>query len=689
MKKPAILCVDDDQFILRSLMDQLLHILGDTYRIELAENAEEALEVLEELMNEGIEVPLIISDQLMPGMKGDELLITVHSRYPQALKIFLTGQADAHAVGNAVNNANLYRYIAKPWDQNDFKLTITEALYRYTQDKRLEEQRKLREQALEQERLAKEALRKANEELELRVHERTTELASANAQLQADIAEQKRLEQELRHAKEIADAANKAKSIFLATMSHELRTPLNAILGFAQLLLYDRHLKLKQREYLTIINRSGEHLLTLINQVLDLSKIEAGKMMLNEQEFNLSFLLNGVVELFRLRAQEKGLLLVFECAPDVPRFICSDQVKLRQILINLLSNAVKFTGEGSVTLRVWVKGQRQEGEPFSLSPLALNLEFGIEDTGIGIAPNELERIFEAFTQTAGGQLAQEGTGLGLSICQRFVQLLGGEITVTSEVGRGTIFRFSIRTSVVSASNRQLTFPSPQAVAISPDQSRNRILIVDDQLEARQLLVALLKPMGFELQEAERGEQALAIWKQWHPHLIWMDIRLPDIDGYEVTKTIRKTEEQESKQSGVRTKIIAVTAGGFREERTVSSEAGCDDFLLKPFRSANIFDLLHKHLEVEFTYQQATTATEETRSNDQRLLTPEMLDALPQDIRLSLKHAVETIELKQAKAVIAQIRQYNGPLADSLESLVNNYRFDTLQQLVEKISQNKI
>ncbi len=708
MKKPVILCVDDEKVILTGLMDQLLHQLGDEYAIEVAESGEEALEVLEHLLQDGIEVPLIITDQIMPGMKGDELLIEIHHRYPQALKIFLTGQADANSVGNAVNRANLYRYMAKPWDETDLDLTVTEALHSYTQDKQLAEQQKLLKQALEQERLTREALRKANEELELRVNARTAELAKANAQLQQDLIHRKQMEQELRIAKEAAESANHAKSTFLANMSHELRTPLNVILGFTQLLTHTHNLDEEQRESLNIISRNGQHLLTLINQVLDLSKIEAGRITLNQQEFDLYRLLNEVVELFRLRAQEKGLGLSFDQTSELPQYLRTDEIKFRQVLINLLNNAVKFTKEGKIRLRVCELKELGESQTHK------TLHFEIEDTGPGIAPDEFAGLFEPFVQTATGQALQEGTGLGLPISQKFVQLLGGDIAVKSELGRGTMFSFDIQADVVDT--RIGTKQADRLViALDPDQPPYRILIVDNIGDSRQLLVKLLKPFtpstepissgveglraGFELREAQNGQEAFDIWKEWTPHLIWMDIQMPVMDGYEATKQIRKAEgrRQRAKSSNQypvssiqypvssRTAIIAIAASGFEEEQELAISAGCNDFLRKPFKETDIFDLMHKHLGVRFVYEES----EEQKAEGKRhvledVLTSEALALLPDHLRFGLQQAIERIDLNMSFSMIEKIRPQNAPLADVLTELTRKYRFDTLQALFEKM-----
>ena len=729
MNKPVILCVDDERVILTSLMDQLIHFLGEQYTIETAESGEEALEVLEDFIARGIEVPLIITDQIMPGMKGDQLLITIYKRYPQALKIFLTGQADANAVGNALNKADLYRYVAKPWDETDLKLTITEALASYQQDKLLTEQRRLTENALDQERLAKEALRQANAELEQRVTARTLELAQANAQLQEELAQRKLMEQALRQAKDAADAANLAKSAFLANMSHELRTPLNVILGFAQLMAHRGEVWPEFQENLQIIIRSGEHLLTLINQVLDLSKIEVGKMTLHETTVDLHHLLNGVVELFRLPAEQKGLRLLLDCGPDVPGFVNLDAVKLRQVLLNLLDNAVKFTRAGSVTLKIencqhQELQEHQEDQYRDLGDLRglgvknrqssiVKLRFSIADTGPGIAPEELPTLFQAFVQTKTGQSAQEGTGLGLSISRKFARLMGGDLTVQSAVAQGATFAFELPVSVAAPLQPSAPARPQHVVAVTPEQPRYRLLIVDDKWDSRSFLVKLLAPVGFELREARTGEEALDLWEQWRPHLILMDLRMSPMDGYEATQHIRQREignapcdgvdpeprrrtqddrhgeraslnDERVSLSGVegRTIIIATTASSFEEDRALALAAGCDDFLHKPLREADLFELLRKYLGVRYVYA-ASYASPETNADGQPAVTPAMLAALPDELRARLQQAVEAINLEQTNQLITQIRSRNAALAEALTGLMKHYRFDLLQKLFEE------
>ncbi|HEY9639395.1 MAG TPA: response regulator [Coleofasciculaceae cyanobacterium] len=421
-----------------------------------------------------------------------------------------------------------------------------------------------------------------------------------------DISDRKRMEAELQHAKEAADAVNRAKSTFLANMSHELRTPLHAILGFTELLALEEDLSGFQRESLEIINHSGEHLLGLINDVLEVSKIEAGKAVVNLGRVDLPHLLKNLEELMQLRASAKGLQLVFDLAPDLPRLVQTDENKLRQILLNLLSNAIKFTPSGRVTLRVGMAAiapaeRPTDSEGGAVSHFSHHLLIEVADTGLGIASAELERLFEAFFQTETGRQSRKGTGLGLFISRQLVQLLGGEITVASSVGQGTCFNFYIGVNVLSEPIDVGYLPIGSArrrlVGLEPNQPTWRILVVEDMVENRQLLVQLLSKMGFAVQSAENGQEAIALWQNWNPHLILMDMRLPIMDGYETTRQIKSTAR------GWKTVVIAVTASVLQEERTAIFAAGCDDLLCKPFKEQALFTKLAEHLGIRYLYEE--------------------------------------------------------------------------------------
>ncbi|MGB6168540.1 MAG: ATP-binding protein, partial [Geitlerinemataceae cyanobacterium] len=492
--------------------------------------------------------------------------------------------------------------------------------------------------------------------LEQRVAERTAALGDSNQQLEV--------------AKEKAEVANQAKSTFIANMSHELRSPLNAILGFAQLMARSQSLTPEHRDSVGIITRSGEHLLTLINNILDLSKIEAGRTSLNLTNFDLHRLLEDINQMFQLKAEEKGLQLLVEYADDVPRYVRTDAVKVRQVLINLINNALKFTQQGGVRVLAAVDSQKRLSSSSSRS-----LKFEIEDTGAGIAPEDMDSLFEAFVQTETGKQAQEGTGLGLPISRQFVELMGGEMRVTSEVGEGATFAFDISVVPVEAAEVKETQPMRRVIALEPGQPRHRILIVDDKLLNRQLLVKLLAPLGFELREAKNGREAIEISQEFEPHLIWMDMRMPVMDGYEATQRIKCTTK------GQATAIIALTASVLDEEREIVLSAGCDDFMRKPFKEADIWEAMHKHIGVRYIYDDTgDDNTSSSSSRDlQKALDPENLATLPIELLRQLEGAANFADFTQIDRSIAEIRSHNATIAEAISMLADDFAYDKIAE----------
>ncbi|MEA5582766.1 GAF domain-containing protein [Nodularia harveyana UHCC-0300] len=492
--------------------------------------------------------------------------------------------------------------------------------------------------------------------------------------------------EELKIAKEAADAGSLAKSEFLANMSHELRTPLNAILGFTQLMQRDHTLTSEHQRYTEIINQSGEHLLGLINDVLEMSKIEAGRMTICEVEFDLHNLLHSLAAMLQLKAVAKGLELIVDCE-TLPQYIKTDENKLRQILINLLNNAIKFTEKGQVTLRAsYQKLDREIATPLGL-PKPYQLFFEIEDSGTGISPEEIGNLFQAFQQTRSGQQSKEGTGLGLRISQKFVQLMGGEITVESEVNRGSCFKFYIQADFPEADAiAKLSAPILNAISINPGKNNYRILIAEDNPANRLLLSNILTRFGFVVQEAENGEQAIALWQEWQPHLIFMDMRMPVINGYQAARTIRDMSEKLKTQNGKNfppTKIIAITASAFIEQKQECFDAGCDDFVSKPFRWEEIVETLGKHLEVEYIYEK--TPVSQSSPPVDYVLDTASLAIMPASWISQLHLAAAQGNDSSSLHLLTQIPTEHTGLIARLTQLIENYQFDKIIELTQTVN----
>jgi signal transduction histidine kinase/CheY-like chemotaxis protein len=517
-------------------------------------------------------------------------------------------------------------------------------------------------------------LRKHQEHLEQLVRERTAELIIA---------------------KDRAVAANQAKSVFLATMSHELRTPLNSILGLAQLMERDPGFPRRHTDNLSILGRSGRHLLELIDDVLELSKIEAGRIALVKTRFDLHQFLEDVEGMMRLRAEKRDLRLICERDPRLPTYIRTDARKLRQILINLLGNAIRYTEKGHVKLTIkWSENGATASEAGSDSRTHLapglhaisprqgtgRLECEIEDTGIGIAPEDLERIFEAFVQLHQGQGASEGTGLGLALSRRFAALLGGTITVTSEVGKGSTFHFEIEVELPEDPDADTQLVAPQMLGLAPGQPPYRVLVVDDNDDSRSVLRQLLEQVGFSVLEAASGREAVDLHAIRKPHLILMDLRMPFMDGHEAARRIRKAEGGRRTEDGrkIHTPIIAVSAGAIIDGSLSELSAVFDDVARKPFEAAKLFEKIGAALGVEYVYQASgSSAGNGDENRDALALKPVDLAVLSAEWLEEFSRTLRKGWSTQLLRLVDQIPPEHGELARVLADLVRIHAYDKL------------
>ena len=550
-------------------------------------------------------------------------------------------------------------------------------------------------------------------------------------QAKTEIADRKLAEAALQKAVMVADAANLAKSEFLSSMSHELRTPLNAILGFSQVMVRDSSLNNQHQQHLEIINRAGEHLLSLINDILEMSKIEAGRSQLNESSFNLIRLLETLAEMFRLKGKSQKLQLFFEVADGVPHFLNGDEGKLRQVLINLLGNAIKFTETGSVTLRVKMKVEESlavetaeftdtqtkpacagwaQSESLAVStaaiqtkpacagcdqspqadfdcvdansirPVFLRLQFEIEDTGPGIAAEEMNKLFEPFEQTKTGRKSQQGTGLGLPISRKFVQMMGGDITVSSIPGLGSKFAFDIEIRLAAPTDVKMLKPHKKVIGLEPNQPEYRILVVDDRADNCLVIDRLLSPLGLLVREARNGQEAVAIWEDWQPHLIWMDMQMPVMNGYEATTHIK------SHPLGKETVIVALTASAFEEDRKTILAAGCNDFMRKPFEAKILFAKIEELLGVRYIYEEPVDTKLENKNEISGVFSNQSVESqlcqMPLEwVEKIYNAAYECCDDKIFKLIEEMPREF-ASASQYLTNLAHNFLFDDIIELAK-------